>query len=142
MNIRFSPEATEIMSMRFGCDNTIALATVDEQGCPWVRTVNAYYEDRSFYVITHRLSGKMKHILHNPLVAVSGEWFSGHGRGEDLGYILHQKNSDIFDKLKVVFAEWYDNGHIDESDTNMIILRIRLTDGVLFSEGTRFDLEF
>lgn len=34
------------------------------------------------------------------------------------------------------------NGHINESDHNTIILRIRLTDAVLFSHGTRYDIDF
>lgn len=37
------------MEERFGRDNVIALGTVDENGCPWVRSVNNYYEDGSFY---------------------------------------------------------------------------------------------
>lgn len=56
--------------------------------------------------------------------------------------ILDEKNQEIADKLRTVFAEWYLNGHTDEKDPNTIILRIRLTDGVLFSHGTRYDINF
>ena len=41
-------EAEKIMIERFGKDTVIALATV-EQEVPYVRKVNAYYEDGSFY---------------------------------------------------------------------------------------------
>ncbi|MBQ4085109.1 MAG: pyridoxamine 5'-phosphate oxidase family protein [Clostridia bacterium] len=142
MHIKFSPEAAQIMDMRFGCDNLIALATVDESGTPWVRNVNAYYENGSFYVITNLLSNKMQHIKANPVVAISGDWFTAHGRGENLGYILKAQNLDLIDKLRTVFGEWYDNGHINEAEINTVILRIRLTNGVLFNNGTRYDLEF
>ena len=43
------------MQERFGKDTVLSLATV-ENGVPYVRSVNAYYENGSFYVITHALS--------------------------------------------------------------------------------------
>ena len=45
-----SSEAEKIMVERFGKDTVIALATV-EDGVPYVRSVNAYYENGAFYVI-------------------------------------------------------------------------------------------
>ena len=42
----------------------------------------------------------------------------------------------------MAFAAWIDNGHNDFSDENTRILRIRLTAGVLFSNVTRYDLDF
>ncbi len=44
--------------------------------------------------------------------------------------------------MKIAFAEWIGNGHNDFSDPNTIILRIDLTEGVLFSHGTRYDIDF
>lgn len=137
----FPAEAQEIMADRFGCDMLISLATTDGL-IPSVRTVNSYYEDDSFYIITHALSKKMLQIGDNPNVAICGDWFSAHGVAENMGHILKEENLDMLGKLRAVFAEWYDNGHINESDENMILLRIRLTDGVLFSHGTRYDIDF
>ncbi len=71
-----------------------------------------------------------------------GEWFSGHGIGENMGYILKKENEEIANKLKKVFAAWYTNGHTDENDINTCILRIKLIDGVLFSNGKKFDIDF
>ena len=133
--------AREILDQRFGCDSLIALATLEE-GRPSVRTVNAYYEDGAFYTITWAKSGKMRQIAANPAVAVSGEWFTGHGVGESLGWIRRPENADIAARLRAVFAEWYSNGHTNEDDPDTIILRVRLTDGVLFAQGTRYDLDF
>lgn len=40
------------------------------------------------------------------------------------------------------FSAWYSNGHTDESNPDTIILRIRLTDAVLLSHGTRYEIDF
>ena len=92
--------------------------------------------------MTHARSNKMRHIQKNSTVAICGEWFTAHGVGENLGHILAEKNRETADKLRTVFAEWYDNGHTDESDPNTCILCIHLTDGVLLSYGKRYDLDF
>lgn len=44
--------------------------------------------------------------------------------------------------MKIVFAEWIDNGHNNFEDENTIILKINLTEGVLFSHGIRYNIEF
>jgi len=58
---RFSQEAEQIMIERFGKDTLIALATTENE-VPYVRYVNAYYENGAFYIITYALSNKIKHI--------------------------------------------------------------------------------
>lgn len=131
----------KILTERFGKDNVIALATIDS-GVPYVRYVNAYYENGAFYIITHKLSAKMRQLEKNPVAAVSGDWFSAHGRGIDLGYFGKSENVIIAEKLREVFAEWIDNGHNDFSDENTRILCIELTDGVLLSHGTRYEIDF
>lgn len=132
-----SPEAEKIMKERFGKDTVIALATV-KNDMPYVRYVNAYYENGAFYIITYALSGKMKHIADNPAVAIAGEWFTAHGRGVNLGYFGKKENELIAEKLKEAFAEWIDNGHNNFEDENTVILCVELTDGLLLSHGTRY----
>ena len=134
---QLSQEAEKVMIERFGKDTVIALATV-ENGIPYVRNVNAYYENGAFYIITHALSNKMRHMEHNPAVAIAGEWFSAHGKGVNLGYWGKAENQPIAEKLKQVFAEWIDNGHTDFGDENTIILCVELTDGLLLSHGTKY----
>ena len=131
-------EAEKIMTERFGKDTVIALATV-EQEVPYVRKVNAYYEDGSFYIITYALSNKIKQIEKNPNVAIAGDWFTAHGKGNNLGYFGKEENRIIAEKLKIVFAEWIDNGHNNFDDENTIILCVELTDGLLLSHGTRYE---
>ena len=130
-----------LLSERFRKDSLMALATVDEKGTPWVRTIDAIFYKDSFYTITHALSNKMQHIRNNSTVAISGEWFSGHAIAESLGYIKLEHNKEIADMLRDAFAAWYDNGHTNEDDPNTIILRIKLTDGILFSNGTRYEFQ-
>lgn len=137
----FPEEAAHIMAERFGRDSLIALATVEpDTGRPCVRTVNAYYEDGAFYVVTYALSGKMRQLAAHPQAAMCGEWFSGHGIGENLGHVLLEKNAAMMDKLRRAFAAWYDNGHTNEQDPNTCLLRIRLTDGALTSDGKWYQL--
>ena len=134
-------QAEEIMVERFGKDNVIALATV-ENGKPYVRSVNAFYENKAFYIITYALSNKIRQIRDNPVVAISGEWFTGHGVGINLGYFGKVENTEIAEKLRAAFASWINNGHNDFNDENTCILCIRLTDGLLLSHGRRFDIDF
>ena len=134
---KLSTEAEKIMIERFGKDTIIALATT-ENGIPYVRNVNAYYEDGAFYVITYALSNKMKHIESNPAVAIAGDWFTAHGKGINLGYFGKKENDAIAQKLRTACAEWIDNGHNNFNDENTIILCVELTDGLLLSHGTRY----
>jgi len=134
-------EPLSILTERFGHDTLISLATMDGNR-PAVRIVNSYYEDGAFYTVTYALSNKMKQIKKNPEVAVCGEWFTAHGIGENLGYIRAEQNTAIAVKLREVFASWYSNGHTDESDPNTCILCVRLTDGVLFNNGTKYEIDF
>lgn len=138
---KLNSETKRIMIERFEKDNIIALAT-SENGIPYVRNVDAFYEDGAFYIITYALSDKMKQIEKNPTVAIAGDWFTAHGKGINLGYFGKSENKDIAAKLRKAFRTWIDNGHNNFDDENTCILCIQLTDGVLFSHGTRYDIDF
>lgn len=137
--IYMNEQAARIMAERFGRDCVIALATVGG-GEPFVRYVNAYYEDGSFYVITHGLSRKMRQLRERPSAAIAGEWFTRRAAAHDEGWFGDEKYAALAAKLRRVFAQWIDNGHNDFSDRNTIILRPELTSGVLMSHGTRYDI--
>lgn len=129
----------EIMTKRFSKDSLINIAT-SVNNIPYCRTVDSYYIDGSFYVITYALSNKMRQISLNPLVAISGEWFTGHGKAVNLGFFGKKENEDIARQLTDAFSSWINNGHNDFQDENTIILEIKLTDGVVFSKGKRYEL--
>jgi len=84
----------------------------------------------------------MNQIKKNPNISIAGDWFTAHGKGVNLGYFGREENKEIAEKLRTAFAEWIDNGHNNFADENTIILCIELTDGVLFSHGTRYDIDF
>ncbi len=129
----------EIMTKRFSKDSLISIAT-SVNNIPYCRTVDSFYIDGSFYVITYALSNKMRQISLNPLVAISGEWFTGHGKAVNLGFFGKKENEDIARQLTDAFSSWINNGHNDFQDENTIILEIKLTDGVVFSKGKRYEL--
>lgn len=131
----------QIMNERFGHDCLVSLATHNGALID-ARVVNGYYENGAFYVITHALSGKMQQIRTNPGVAICGDWFTAHGVAENLGHVLKPENARIDAKLRDVFSTWYGARHSDDSDPNLIILKIHLTDGVLISQGARYHVDF
>lgn len=138
---KLSKEAEEILMERFGKDSIIAVATTIDN-IPYVRNVNAFYCESSFYVLTYGLSNKMRQIAENPVVAIAGDWFTAHGKGINLGYFGKTENKSIAERMRMAFSEWIDNGHNNFDDVNTCILRIELTDGVLLSHGTRYEIDF
>ena len=134
--------AMKIMGERFGKDSLIAIATTDGKRL-YNRIVDAYYENGAFYVSTSAASNKMKHIAINPEVAIGAvDWFSGHGVGKNLGWVLEPQNAEIRAKLRKAFV-WYDSAN-NEQDKNCIILEIRLTDGMLIKDhhAIRYQIDF
>ena len=138
---KLTKQTEAIMLERFGKDSIIALAT-SVDNIPHVRSVDAFYEDGAFYVLTHALSGKMQQIDKNPNVAISGEWFTARGEGSNLGFFGKAENTPIADKMRQVFSAWIDNGHNNFEDENTCILCIRLRSGVLFSQGNCYEIDF
>ena len=138
---KLTKEVDAILLERFGKDSIIALATAVDN-IPYVRSVDAFYENGVFYVLTHGLSSKMQQIEQNPAVALSGELFTAQGKGLNLGYFGKADNLHIANKMKQVFSAWIDNGHNNFDDTNTCILCIKLTNGILFSNGTRYEIDF
>jgi len=121
-----------------GKDNVLGLATIaldaNPQGKPRpvVRDVDAFYEDGAFYVVTYALSSKIKQIAQNNevAIAVNFEWFTASGVAENLGWVLNPKNAKIRTKMRTAFEKWYDMAN-NESDENVCIMAIRLTDGII-----------
>lgn len=134
-----------------GKDNVASLATIalgpnaEGNPRPYVREVDAFYEDGVFYITTWARSTKMQQIASNPEVAfaVSGQWFSGNGIAENLGWVLDPKNASLRAKLREVFAPWYDSA-IDERNENNIILAIRITRATVIKDhgAVRYHMDF
>lgn len=124
-------------------EEIIALATValapGETGNPRpaVRMLCAYYEDGAFYVSTDATKNKMLQIDKNDEVSVCGMgWYSFFGKAENLGWVKDEKNSYIRSKFKKVF-DWFDEVG-DEDNPNSIVLRIKLTEGVIIDNAEKY----
>ena len=138
----------------FGNDKeeVIALATIsltpNEVGNPRpaVRMVCAYYEDGAFYVSTDARKNKMLQIEKNNEVAVCGMgWYSFQGKADNLGWVKDEKNAHIRAKFKKVFG-WFDAVG-DEDNPDSIVLRIKLTEGVIIdnpesSDAQKYEIDF
>ena len=138
---KLTNDMNQILLERFGKDSIVSLATA-VNNIPYVRSVDAFYEDGAFYILTHGLSGKMQQIAQNPIVALSGEWFTAQGQAISMGYFGKPENAPIAEKMRQVFAAWINNGHNNFADPNTCILCIRLTSGVLFANGHRYEIDF
>jgi len=135
-------DAINIMTERFGKDSLIAIATTDGKRMH-NRMVDAYYENGAFYITTYAISNKMEQIKTNPEVALCAvDWFSGHGTGKNLGWVLEPQNAEIRLKLREAFT-WYDSAN-NEQDKNCCILEIRLSDGMLIKDhhAVRYQIDF
>lgn len=130
------------MKERFGHDSLLSVATLDYDGTPWVRIVNAYYEDGAFYSVTYGLSNKMQQIAKDGRVGVCGEWFTARGMGESIGNPKEEKNAALMERIREAFKAWYDNGHTNEDDPNTCILKITLIEATLWHHGTCFEIDF
>lgn len=119
--------------------------SADKTPCPYVRDVNAYYEDGVFYVTTWENSNKMQQIAQNKNVAFSAcfEGISGSGIGENLGWVLDPKNAELRIKLRKTFADWYEQAN-NEQDKNCVIMAIRITRATIFKDhgAVRYNLDF
>lgn len=60
----------------------------------------------------------------------------------NLGHFGKEENKEIADKMRKIFAEWIDNGHNNFEDVNTCILRIDLTEGVMLTQGKRYEIDF
>ncbi len=133
-------EAVEAMAALYGKDVVMPLATVNN-GKANVRNINAYYRDKCFYVTTYALSEKMKDIESNPSVALCHNVFVAHGQGKNIGNPLEESNRSLRDELRQVFCAFYDR-HVNEADKNTCILKITLTDAVVFTNNYKYRVDF
>lgn len=132
-------QADAVMRRRFGEGKLIALATSSDNR-PFVRAVNAYYENGAFYIMTDASTGKMKQIEANPEVALCGELFNGRGNAVNIGHVLKEEHKELMKTLRVVLAEWYEYGNVDEEDPNTVILKIELTQATVIEDGKKYEL--
>ena len=133
-------EAIEVMKELYGKDVAMSLATVNGDK-PDMRVVNAYYKENAFYITTYALTNKMRQILNNQNVALNHNLFVAHGTGENIGSPLDESNRELREELKRVFVAFYDR-HVDEQDKNTCILKVSLTDALVFAHDFKYIIDF
>lgn len=132
-------EANRILKERFKNGQLVALAT-SSGNRPYVRAVNAYYEDGVFYIMTDASSGKMKQIEENPDVALCGQLINGRGTAVNAGHVLKPEHANLMKTLRIALAEWYSYGSVDEDDPDTVILKIEISQMSVISDGTKYEL--
>lgn len=134
-----------------GKDNVIALSTIAAPRTPvgkvWpcVRDVDAYYENGVFYITTSAKSNKVQQVEQNKNVgfAVCFEGISGRGVGVNMGWVLDPNNANLREKLRKVFADWYDEAN-NEQDKDCVILAVHITQCSIFRDhgAVYYNLDF
>ena len=145
-------EAMRTLQEKFGNqDALISLSTIaltgnaDGKPVPAARLVSVYYEDGCFYTVTYATTAKVLQITQNPEVAICYivENFTANGIAENLGWVCDEKNKALMDKIRPIFAGWYNDANNDE-DPNTVLIRIRMTNGVWNDAhaGIRNEIDF
>jgi general stress protein 26 len=138
--MNYFDEAEMVMKELYGRDVAMSLATVNGDK-PNIRIVNAYYKENAFYVTTYSLSNKMKDIEKNPNAALNHNLLVAHGMGKNMGNPLEEQNRELREELKQAFCAFYDK-HVCEEDPNTCILKITLTDSLVFAHDYKYVIDF
>lgn len=138
--INYFNEAISVMKELYGKDVAMSLATVNGDKAN-IRILNAYYKENTFYVTTYALSNKMKEIYQNQNVALNHNLFVAHGIGKNIGNPLDEPNRELREELRKVFVAFYDK-HVNEQDKNTCILKISLSDALVFAHDYKYFIDF
>nr|WP_207753458.1 pyridoxamine 5'-phosphate oxidase family protein [Sporosalibacterium faouarense] len=128
------------MNELFARDYQFALATSNDN-IPSVRFIDTYYFNKSFYVVTYAKSKKVKEMENNPNVSLCSKLYRFSGIAKNIGHPLKSDNSEIREKLIKAFEPWYFE-HNNEKDENMCYIKIELTSGFFYKNGTGFEVDF
>lgn len=89
-------------------NDTILLIATSRDNVPSVRSVDSFYYDDSFWIVTDLRCNYVREIQNNPFVMISD---GGHNRfwckGEIIGHPLDPKNASIRKIYLKVFEPWY-----------------------------------
>jgi len=128
------------MNETFGKDIQYALSTID-QNKPFVRIVDGYFLDGAIYITSYALAKKVNHINVNRNVALCYKINTFQGVCTNIGHPLQVENKVIRDLLKKAFHLFYQE-HVDETDLNTCILRVDLSNAVMFANDKKYNIDF
>lgn len=133
-------KALLVMEELFAKDNQFAMATA-QGNKPSVRFIDTYYDSGSFYVVTYAQSQKVRELTGNPRVSLCSDMVRFEGNAFNIGHPLQSENKAIREKLIKVFEPWY-FAHNNENDENMCYVRIELTAGFFYKDGSGYKVNF
>lgn len=133
-------KAIQIMNELFAKDYQLAMATVKGH-TPSLRFVDTFFEDDSFYVVTHSKSQKIQELKDNSQVSLCNKLYRFSGNAYNIGHPLLLENRAIREKLIKVFEPWY-FAHNNENDENMCYVKIKLHEGFFYKDGTGYKVNF
>ena len=129
-----------VLTELFGRDFQFALAT-SYDNVPAVRTVDTYYDNGVFWIVTYGKSNKVREMEANPNVALCHNLYSFSGKAFNAGHPLKSGNKAIREKLIKAFEPWY-FAHNDENDENMCYIRVELSSGFFYKDGMGYKVDF
>jgi len=107
----------EILEERY-CNDTILLIAKAIDNVPSVRSVDSFYYNGSFWIVTDRRANYVKEIQNNENVMISD---AGHNRfwckAEVTGHPLEEKNKSIREVFLRVFKNWYKEVNNEELES-------------------------
>lgn len=107
----------EILTERYSNDTILLIATAKEN-VPSVRSVDSFYYEDSFWIVTDTRANYVKEIQNNKYTMVSD---GGHNRfwcnAIVAGHPLEEKNKSIREVYKRVFKNWYEEVNNEKLDT-------------------------
>lgn len=133
----------EELLMKKYSDDTIMLIATSKDNIPTVRSVDCFYYEGSFWVVTDLRCNYVKEIQANENVMVSD---GGHNRfwckGEVVGHPLEEKNLSIREVYKKVFNNWYEEVNNEALDS-VCFVRAQILKGYIHNDsiGHNFDFE-
>jgi general stress protein 26 len=133
-------KAMEVMEELFAKDCVFAMATAQDNR-PSVRFVDTFFQDGSFFVVTHAKTQKVRELETNSHVALSNHFYRFSGYAHNIGHPLTPENQELRSKLIEVFEPWY-FPHNDENDQDMCYVRIELVEGFFCKDGMGYAVNF
>jgi len=133
-------KSLKVMNELFARDYQFAFATANNN-IPSIRFVDTYFDDGCFYIVTYAKSKKVKELEVNKNVSLCNKLYNFRGVAYNLGHPLKPENSEIREKLISAFEPWYFE-HNNENDENMCYVKVELTNGFFYKNGTGFKVDF
>ncbi len=133
-------DSMNVMHALFAKDCQFALATANGN-TPSVRIVDTFYDEGAFYVVAHAATQKVKEITTNENVSLCHHLYRFSGKAQNIGHPLLPQNAKVRDMLTQAFAPWYFE-HNNEQDENMCFIRIVVSSGFFYKDGTGYSVDF